>query len=275
MPSEFVVIRDVISGLRIFSKPFARHGLLPFGGRSTAIRLSNGEVFVTASTPLTAETKASVDELGPVKYLVALDGVHWLYLKEWNAAYANARVVGVADSERKSGVKHDGVWGRDEQPLGPDPVVNSEIKVECFLGHYSHELAVLHIPSKTLVQADLLFNMPAKEQYSAPGAPNSNGPLGLLRPFFNAGPWSRRHKFITWNAMARDRELMAKSVSLVATWDFERIIPCHGDVLETRGNEAWRAAFSPWLDAIAAGTLKGHTTSANAPEDTKQNPSSV
>lgn len=50
--------------------PFSRFGLIPFGGRSTAIKLSNGDVWVMASTPLTAETKAKLNELGPVKSVV-------------------------------------------------------------------------------------------------------------------------------------------------------------------------------------------------------------
>lgn len=48
-------------------RPFARFGILPIGGRSTAIQLQNGGVWVLASTPLDAETKLKIDELGPVK----------------------------------------------------------------------------------------------------------------------------------------------------------------------------------------------------------------
>ena len=48
--------------------PFSRFGILPFGGRSTAIKLSSGDVWVLASTPLTLDTKAKLNELGPVKF---------------------------------------------------------------------------------------------------------------------------------------------------------------------------------------------------------------
>ena len=48
--------------------PFSRFGILPVGGRSTAIKLSSGDVWVLASTPLTLETKAKLNELGPVKF---------------------------------------------------------------------------------------------------------------------------------------------------------------------------------------------------------------
>jgi len=37
------------------------------GGRSTAIRMKNGGVWLLASTPLSPETKAKLDELGPVQ----------------------------------------------------------------------------------------------------------------------------------------------------------------------------------------------------------------
>lgn len=267
--SDHIVIREIAPGLRIFSKPFARFGIAPIGGRTTAVKLSDGRVLVAVSSPLSQATRASVDELGPVKYLVALDAVHYLYLKEWKTAYESAHVAGVAGSEKSSGVKHDGVWGRDTQPLGTDPVVNAEFKSEWFSGHPSEDVALLHIPSKTLIQADLLFNLPAKEQYSAPGAPS---PLSGLMGWFGLGtkmtPWTDMHKSVVWNLIAKDKAKMAWSASVVGSWDFNRIIPCHGDVIEEKGNEAWRTAFSRYFDAIAAGKFKGYKPESSEPTPT-------
>jgi hypothetical protein len=48
-------------------RPFSRFGIFPVGGRSTAIRLRSGGVWVLASTPLDTDTKAKLDELGQVK----------------------------------------------------------------------------------------------------------------------------------------------------------------------------------------------------------------
>lgn len=79
-------------------RPFARFGLIPFGGRSTAIKLKDGGVWVLASTPLDEETKNTIDNLGPVKrvwfefyervkllmfhwrFIVSPDAVHYLFL---------------------------------------------------------------------------------------------------------------------------------------------------------------------------------------------------
>lgn len=59
-----------VSGLKRIdpsSSPFARFGIFPVGGRSTAVKMRNGNLWVLASTPLDTETKAKLEELGPVK----------------------------------------------------------------------------------------------------------------------------------------------------------------------------------------------------------------
>ena len=46
---------------------------MPLGGRSTAIQLKAGGVWILASTPLDAETKSTLNNLGPVKYFRCLE----------------------------------------------------------------------------------------------------------------------------------------------------------------------------------------------------------
>lgn len=48
-------------------RPFKRFGVFPIGGRSTAVKLSSGDVWVLASTPLNDVTKGKLKELGPVR----------------------------------------------------------------------------------------------------------------------------------------------------------------------------------------------------------------
>lgn len=59
----------VLTGL---VSPFKRFGLIPVGGRSTAIKLESGDVWVLASTALCDETRAKLDEMGPVKYACSI-----------------------------------------------------------------------------------------------------------------------------------------------------------------------------------------------------------
>lgn len=70
-PSQHLIpssVREFLIEFYIPSpRPFVRFHFLPWGGRSTAIRLSTGDVWVLASTPLTINTKETIDKLGPVK----------------------------------------------------------------------------------------------------------------------------------------------------------------------------------------------------------------
>ena len=81
--SQCVRLREWFFGTTADSRicrPFLRYGFIPIGGRSTAIKLQNGDVWVLASTPLTESTRQTLDKLGPVKYIVGGDIEHTLYL---------------------------------------------------------------------------------------------------------------------------------------------------------------------------------------------------
>lgn len=62
------VIRNITPNVTTFSTPFSRFGVVPIGGRTTAVRLSGDKgVWVMASTPLDEPTKARLQEMGEVK----------------------------------------------------------------------------------------------------------------------------------------------------------------------------------------------------------------
>jgi len=236
------VIREVAKDVWTFSSPFSRFGLIPFGGRSTAIKLRDGAVWVLASTPLTDETKAKLDELGPVKWIVGADAVHHMYLGDFKKQYPNAKMVAVKeaiDKKAKEGLEFHGSWGSD--PLETKYGFEDEIKHCYFSGFKNKDVAFFHPASKTMMEADLLFNLPPTEQYSKTGSSGRIPVIGTLNPYM----WL--HKRFVWS-LGEDKEAMKRDVKTVAGWDFDRIIPCHGDVIEKDGNSAWREAYKWYLD---------------------------
>jgi hypothetical protein len=66
-------IRQVTDSIWTFSRPFLRVNLFKIGGRATAVRLSNGDVFLVSPVQPDETTKATLDGIGKVKYLVAPD----------------------------------------------------------------------------------------------------------------------------------------------------------------------------------------------------------
>ncbi|KAF9493170.1 hypothetical protein BDN71DRAFT_1508755 [Pleurotus eryngii] len=236
-----LVIREVASDIWVFSRPFPRFGFLPWGGRSTAVKLSTGDVWVLASTPLTDDTKETIDKLGPVKWIMGADAVHHLFLAEYKTAYPEAKVIGVeplVEKKKAEGLILDGAYGSD--PPGTLYGFEDEIKACYFSGYASVDVAWLHVASKTLIQADLLFNLPGTEQYSKTKMSPKIPIFGKLDPYGNL------QKRFLW-AQGKDKKTMMQDARTVAEWDFERVIPCHGDVIETDGKKAWVMAYSKYL----------------------------
>ncbi|KAF9069480.1 hypothetical protein BDP27DRAFT_718995 [Rhodocollybia butyracea] len=239
------VIREVAKDVWIFSRPFGRYGI-PVGGRSTAVKLQNGGLWLLASTPLDTDTKAKLEELGPVKYIIGADAVHHMFLSDFKKAYPEAKVIAPkAAIERieDKALKFDGIWGSD--PEGTKYGFEEDVQHCYFSGFKNKDVAFFHPSSKTMIQADLLFNLPPTEQYSKS---TSSGRIPLVGNLVgNFGPFSWFHSRFT-ASMDEDTKAMKRDVNTVTSWDFTRIIPCHGDVIELKAKEAWKAAYKSYLN---------------------------
>ena len=66
-------VRQVTDSIWTFSKPFLRSNLFKIGGRATAVRFPNGDVFLVSPTEPDETTKETLDKIGKVKYIVAPD----------------------------------------------------------------------------------------------------------------------------------------------------------------------------------------------------------
>jgi len=236
-----IVIREIAPEVWTFSRPFARfYGLFPMGGRSTAIKLSDGGVWVIASTPLSEETKAAVDKLGPVSYLLAADLDHHFFLTEWKRAYPKAKMIGVEglpEKKKAESWEFDRVYTQgSENKFG----FEQDITACYFSGFSKKDVAWLHVPSQTLIVADLIFNLPANEQYSKS---RSRSKVPFIGKF---SPKEDFHKTFVWNE-GKDKEAMRKDAKTVAEWKFQRIIICHGDVIEDDAVTVWKTVYSKYL----------------------------
>jgi len=238
-PSE-AVIREVATDVWTFSVPLKVSGFLPVGSRTTAIKLNNGDVWVMASSPLDEETKTRLNELGPVKYIVSGDADHYFFLEAYHKEYPEAKVIGPEPLVKKApNLKFTGVYGTD--PAGTLYGFEEEINVVFFSGYAKRDVAFFHVASKSLIEQDLLFNLPPTEQFSKS---KSSGTI----PFFSGRmyPGSFLHKRVV-SGLIQDKEAVKRDATAVAAWDFERIITAHGDVIEKDGKKAWTDVYKPFM----------------------------
>jgi len=244
-PDKVMVIRDVTPDITTLSVPFLRFGHIKIGGRGTLVKLKTGSVAVFSPVALTAAVKAKVQALGPIKYIVATDIEHHIFITPWAKEYPEAEVIGMeglpekreADPDTK-GIKFSHVFSAlNKLDTKISPEFDDEFDYEFVHSHVNKELVFVHKPTRTLIEADLLFNLPATEQYSKTKVhPNS----GILTKLFGGvmntrGNMVWQKRFLWYGAGGKDRPGFAESVKRIHQWDFDRIIPCHGDVIETGG----------------------------------------
>jgi len=132
-----------------------------------------------------------------------------------------------------------------------DADFDREFDYEYVHAHQNKELVFNHKPSKTLIEADLMFNLPANEQMSKT---DISPTAGILTQLFvgmmstkGTATWQKR--FLWYGASAADRTSFNRSVEKIDSWDFNRIIPCHGDVIENDGKAVFKKVFEWHLAA--------------------------
>ncbi|KAL7621407.1 hypothetical protein AAE478_008729 [Parahypoxylon ruwenzoriense] len=267
-PADVAVIRHITPNIVTVSTPFARFGIVRVGGRGTIIRLTSGALAVFSPVALTPETQAKVAELGGrVGYLIAGDIEHHIFLSEWAQAYPDAKLIGPRGLPEKRAaqkgkdpkiggepfaVVFDAGNGRDAGAVSDE--FAADFEVEYVGAHPNRELVLLHKPDRVLVQADLLFNLPAVEQYSrVPEAEKSAHSLAnrLFEGINSTSGEAKGLKRFLWYAISnanRDRAGFNESIRRIAAWDFDTIIPCHGETVVGGGKDLFRKVFEWHLE---------------------------
>ncbi|KAF2112611.1 hypothetical protein BDV96DRAFT_580010 [Lophiotrema nucula] len=238
-PEQVMVIRDLVPNtVTTFSVPFLRFGRIKVGGRGTAVRLQNGSVAVFSPVALTDEVKAKISSMGEVRYITAMDIEHHIFIGPWHQAYPNAKVIGpegLPEKRQKQGnenVPFSTVF-KAKQPATIDPEFDAEFDYEYVYGHINKELVFNHKPTKTLIEADLLFNLPATEQFSKTGQDAGSGILTKIFCYLQSTKGKAQQRVIWYGTSSGDKPGFTQSVAKINGWDFDRIVPCHGDVIES------------------------------------------
>lgn len=121
--------------------------------RMAVIRLSGGALFIWSPTALTDELKAAVDTLGDVRWLIAPNSLHHLFLDEWQSAYPAARAYAPPGLRmRRSDLAFQGDLGD-----APDGDWAEAIDQVLVLGNLiTTEVVFFHRPSRTVLFTDLI-----------------------------------------------------------------------------------------------------------------------
>jgi Domain of unknown function (DUF4336) len=200
------------------------------GRRMAVIRLAGGGLLIHSPARLGAELRAALDELGEVRFVVAASELHGhLYMQQYRDAYPQVKLFAAPGLDRKR---------KDLRFAGllsgvPEPHWGDDLDQRAFEGwRRLNEIEFFHPKTRTLIAGDLCCNFGPLMRLLAQGRIRQRlGPptecriLGLLR----------------------DRRAVRCSLERILEWDFERVLPGHGEIIHTGGRNAFQKSFAPLL----------------------------
>ncbi|MGZ6176564.1 MAG: DUF4336 domain-containing protein [Candidatus Binataceae bacterium] len=202
-------------------------GGLALGTRTSIVRRADGALVLISPGPIGEKDAAAIDALGPVGAIVAPNLMHHRFF-----AAACARFVGARP------------YAPDAFPYtGPElgivspPAAAADATLHAVeIGGMPRlqETLFVHVPSRTLIATDLVFNI-------RPPAP------WFTRTFmrFNGG-FDRFGPTRICRRLCKDRAAVRASVDRVLGEDFDRVVVAHGQLLAAGGRAGLRAGFA-WL----------------------------
>ena len=199
--------------------------------RMTVVRLtedgseggSEGKLWIHSPTPISAELKRQIDELGSVEALVAPNNGHNLFYMEWVMAYPSAaRFVARRIPEKLPTLGHYEVLSNAAANPWPN-----DFDLEVMDGvPFFDECAFLHRSSKSLILTD--FVQDHREEHT-------NGVSRLMMKLV-MGPIGFKDICLApplkMGFMIKNRRLLTDFVHKVLDWEFDRIIVTHGQILD-------------------------------------------
>jgi len=201
------------------------------GTRMTVVRLADGGLWLHSPVRPTPELRAAVDALGPVRWLVAPNRWHHLYVGDWQAAYPGAEAYGAPRlAKKRPDLKLAGELG-DAAPAGWAGQIDQHARGGAPM---MSEVVFLHRKSRSLIVSDTAHNF------------GDGTPAGTRAFFTLLGGWRGFRTTAADRMVTRNRDEARASLERMLAWDFDRIVVCHGAVLGSGGKEALRRAYD-WL----------------------------
>jgi hypothetical protein len=224
-------LHDPQAGLWTFHQPLSVLGA-EIGCRMTVVRLSDGELLLHSPIQLTADIQVRLAELGPVRHVLAPNRDHYLFVRDYKSAYPEARFYAAPGVQEKLSAFSFDVVATPPQTVSAwsDTLDQAYFRSS----ERMQELVLFHRATRTLITADLAFNVQSSEGRL------SRLMLRLNDSYKSFGPSRICRRHITAPQMARF------DLDKILALSPERLVVSHGEILASGAEEALRAAYH-WL----------------------------
>lgn len=242
--------RLITDNIAVHNCRFNRFGIA-LGNRATAIKLQTSPPCLAVYSPIPwgPEAETFLDLLGTrnVKYLIAPDIEHHMALNEWKDQYPDATVIGVSPLAKKrqgkGGANIDIQFTSEmaNQLIKDSPMPEEfakEFEAVYINAHRNKELVLYHTPTKSMITADLFVNMPAVEQYKDSGMSSTSG-FSYINHYMGVDSAFLKSAI----SVLLNKEKAMPGLKIIGEWPMDRIIMCHGEIIEQNANEKFSKFF--------------------------------
>jgi hypothetical protein len=193
----------------------------------TLIRLNSGKLVIHSTAPFSPEDVVAICKLGEPGWL--MDGIlrHDTFAKEGRLAFFGIPYLAPEGFSE--------LVGFATTTIVPPPMEwdGELLALEIQGAPEARDTALLHVPSRTLILTELVFNFGSDEpiwtELLLRAAVGGKHHPGMSRPV---------------KAGVKDEAAFLHSLDTILTWDFDRVIVGHGDVIERDGKTKLRTALA-------------------------------
>lgn len=226
-PGPLVAVAD---GLWTVEMPLRAMGA-EVGARMTVIRLKDRRLLLYSPVAMTEPLRHDLAALGEVAAILCPNARHHLFAAEARVAFPAAKLYGPAELQpKRRDLKFDGYLTNVPPPAWEDAALPSRVQ-----GSSLHETVLFHPPSGTLLLADLLQNLTHPQDT-------------ITRLYLWAGGLGAEpgvHRFVRWGF--GNREEARQGIRRILKWEIQRIVPCHGEIVEIDAKATLARAYA-WLE---------------------------
>jgi short-subunit dehydrogenase len=205
--------------------------------RMTIIRLSNGALLLHSPIRYSPSVRTELEQIGPIKYLLAPNVAHWMFLSEWQRALPEAitfAVPGLASRKQvqAAGIRIDRELSDDNPEEWADDIETVLVRAPLFC-----EAELFDKRSRTLILTDVVQNIdPEALSYPARTAIRL---LGISKPDGMAPIYLR----LIIRLGGRSVQAAAQRLISFAP---QRVIFAHGEWFDNHATERLRQSLR-WL----------------------------
>ena len=231
-PTAAPPLREVVAG-QIWVKEWPVH----FAGVDVLTRMTvlrcHGGVFLHSPVEIDAATRAAIEQIGPVRALIAPSTTHHVFVGNAKAAFPDAPIYGIRGlDEKRPDLYFDQLLSDSPPALWAD-----EMDQVVIGNSVMREVDFLHRASRTLIATDLVENFRDE-------TPGTNA---VLRQFMHVmGMWNHPRPAPELRWLTIHRRQAQEALETMLGWDFDRAIISHGELLVNDPKAAIREAWH-WL----------------------------